>query len=92
LQRELHFLVARAAANELIPWLPPECMLLSAAAKRSHKCIWLVAVLQVAVLLAPVAFVTHVDSVPLMTLATLNTDEVSGYIPTALTRCCFLHW
>jgi hypothetical protein len=51
-----------------------------------------VGVVQVAVLLAPVAFVTHVDSVPLMTLATLNTDEVSGCIPTAMTGRCFLQW
>lgn len=29
-----------------------------------------------AILLAPVAFVTHVDSVPLLTLASLNTDQV----------------
>lgn len=31
---------------------------------------------QVAILLAPVAFVTHVDSIPLLTLAQLNTDQV----------------
>jgi hypothetical protein len=36
----------------------------------------LLCVLQVAVLLAPVGFATHVDSLPLTTLATLNTDEV----------------
>ncbi len=29
-----------------------------------------------AVLLAPVAFVTHVDSIPLVNLAKLNTDQV----------------
>lgn len=34
------------------------------------------ALIQVAILLAPVTFVTHVDSVPLVTLAKLNTDEV----------------
>jgi hypothetical protein len=35
-------------------------------------------VCQVAILLAPVAFVTHVDSVPLLTLAQLNTDQVGN--------------
>eukprot|EP00877_Chromochloris_zofingiensis_P012454 jgi/Chrzof1/7462/Cz02g24260.t1_LIP1[v5.2] len=34
------------------------------------------ALIQVAILLAPVTFVTHVDSVPLVTLAKLNTDEI----------------
>jgi hypothetical protein len=34
---------------------------------------------QVAVLLAPVAFVTHVDSVPLLTLAQFNTDQVRSW-------------
>jgi hypothetical protein len=37
---------------------------------------------QVAVLLAPVAFATHIDSIPLVTLAQLNTDEVSRRLPT----------
>jgi hypothetical protein len=34
-------------------------------------------VLQVAVLLAPVAYVTHMDSLPMNALAALETDAVS---------------
>jgi hypothetical protein len=33
---------------------------------------------QVAFLLAPVAYVTHMSSIPMNTLATLETDQVRG--------------
>lgn len=50
-------------------------MMHAAASHESAHCLCLIS-LQVAVLLAPVAYVTHVDSAPLLTLATFNTDEV----------------
>lgn len=42
---------------------------------------------QVAVLLAPVAFVTHMDSLPMNALAALDTDEVGGQMGWAHADC-----
>lgn len=42
----------------------------------SHAGSELAARVKVAILLAPVTFVTHVDSIPLLTLAQLNTDQI----------------
>lgn len=46
-----------------------------------HDCVgWLCPALQAAFLLAPVSFVTHMDSVPLLSLAQLNTDQVRTWL------------
>lgn len=59
--------------------LPPSPLPLSTFA--DPACAWYRrhCITQVAILLAPVAFVTHMDSLPMNALAALDTDQVSSF-------------